>query len=305
MSLFLNVLQRSRYEYEKFLFYRKCEGILNTPIVRVGKLPFTLLSMVHHRDVLPYIAAMKSFVRYVDPRSVVVVCDPSITPADKIQLLQQVPHMQLRDAVEFTHPSIPRGGCWERLYAITEYAMHDYVIQLDADTLTIAHPAEVERSVVINQGFVLGEKPGQRVLPVAQTAANAAPHVGDSGAHIQHLAEVAMANVGFDDSAKYVRGCAGFTGFQPDADMRAKVVDFSERMRNRFSERWNAWGTEQVASNFTVANQPGTEVLPFPKYGTPNVTSDQDAFVHFIGTKRFVNGKYRRTVARVIGELNS
>jgi len=303
MSLLQRALHRGPVEYEEFLFLWTVKTILDTPIVSVGSMPFRLVSMVQHRDVLPYLLALKSFTRYLNPHKILVVCDPTITAGDRDMLRQQVPHIDLRDASEFVHHDIPRGGCWERLFAITEYARQDYVVQLDADTVTIARPIEVEQAINQMRGFVLGEAVNQTILPVETVSANAALRA-QPGAHIQHQSEAALSSMGFGSGTRYVRGCAGFTGFQTDTAMQDKVVEFSRRMRERFQERWSAWGTEQVASNFTVANQPGTEVLPFPKYGTPNVTGLGDTFIHFIGSRRFVNGKYRGTAQCVIRELN-
>ena len=58
---------------------------------------------------------------------------------------------------------------------------------------------------------------------------------------------------------------------------------------------WKRWGTEQVTSNYLVANAAGTTVLPFPKYGTPDCARAETAFLHFIGSMRFVNSKYETT----------
>jgi len=305
MSYFKYVLNRIPCEVEKFLFFRTIRSILETPVIQKGKVPFTLLSMVQHQDLLPYLAAVKSFARYINPTQIVVICDPSITNEDRSVLRHHIPQIELRDAATFIHSDIPRGGCWERLFAITEYSREAYVVQLDADTLTIARPIEVEESILSRIGFVLGEERNQSVLTVEQIAEKSAPHAEQLGAHIQHRAEAAMASVGLAQNSKYVRGCAGFTGFQPDVNMREKVLDFSARMQGVFKDQWRSWGTEQVASNFTVANQPGTEVLPFPKYGTPDVCGANDSFIHFIGDKRFTSAMYRMTSIQLIRKLQS
>ncbi len=84
--------------------------------------------------------------------------------------------------------------------------------------------------------------------------------------HIQALAEVNMENVGLPNENLYVRGCAGFTGFPTNDMMSSQLIDFSSKMTKRLGERWADWGSEQVASNYLVANAHDTEVLPFPQY---------------------------------------
>ena len=76
-------------------------------------------------------------------------------------------------------------------------------------------------------------------------------------------------------------------------------------MRRLTGTRWDEWGTEQVASNYLVANLPGTLVLPFPDYGTPDRIASRPRFLHFIGSQRFTTGCYARTARAVIGEIRT
>lgn len=67
--------------------------------------------------------------------------------------------------------------------------------------------------------------------------------------------------------------------------------------------RWSEWGTEQVSSNYVVANSPDARVLPYPKYACFDLDMDPErsAFLHFIGTHRFERGVYAALANRVIG----
>jgi hypothetical protein len=299
MSLVNRIWQRLKRDYFRSDYQRAARAILTTPPLAQGSEPFTVLSQVHQRDVTSYLVAIKSFAHFLNPRQVVVVCDPSIGAADRAILKQHVPHIVLRDADEFTHPDIPRGGTWERLYAISEYARDSYVVQVDADTLTLQPIPEVRDAVAASTGFVLGEMPDtpMRLLPAVRE--NALPRVMP-GAHIQSLAEAEMVNVGLPTDALYVRGCSGFTGFPPSTTMRAALTDFSKRMTAKLHDDWKRWGTEQVTSNYLVANAAGTKPLPFPKYGTPDCATADTAFSHFIGSMRFVNSKYAKASSRAI-----
>jgi hypothetical protein len=113
-----------------------------------------------------------------------------------------------------------------------------------------------------------------------------------------------MAEVDLPPGSMYVRGCAGFTGFPPTPGMLNRLLQFSLCMSGKIGMgRWSAWGTEQVASNFLVANAAGTQVLPYPKYGTPDAMNEETAFIHFIGSLRFVNDKYEKTSRTVIQRM--
>jgi len=298
-----SVKQRLRREYFRWLHTRAVRAVLKTQALEVGSMPFILLSMVQKRDVLSYLAALKSFVAFANPQRIVVVCDPSIDARDREILRKHVPHVEFRKADEFVHPQMPRGGCWERLLAICEYATDSYVIQLDADTVTVRSPGEVLEAVSTRAGFVLGEQSGQSLITLETTSNNAkADPWGQM--HIQGYSEACMAEVGLPAPSMYVRGCAGFTGFPPSATMFEQLLDFSSRMSGRIGmPRWASWGTEQVASNFLVANATRTSVLPYPKYGTPDTANEETAFIHFIGSLRFLNDQYEKTSRIVIQRM--
>lgn len=294
------IQERCARTYYKALFDLQAKAILTTPPVQRGTLPCTTLSMVHTRDVVPYLLAFKSFHRHVPSAHAVVVCDPSITADDRKLLRSHVPHLQLRDAAEFTHPAIPRGGTWERLYAISEYAASSYTIQLDADTLTTAHAQEVLDGIESNRAFVIGELRDQRIdpLPVFSARARAV-----ESSHIQNLAERSLEDVGLSDDALYVRGCSGFTSFSRGHEMQSRMLDFSERMHRKLGKRWLEWGTEQVTSNFVAANLPGAKVLPYPKYAPSSRAEEETVFLHFFGAVRFRDRLYERLARKTVQTL--
>lgn len=300
-----SIKQRLRREYFRWLHHNAVRGVLKTAPLRAGTLPFIILSMVQKRDVLSYLVALKSFAAFANAHRVVVVCDPSIDAKDKEVLRQHVPHIELRAADEFVHPEIPRGGTWERLLAICSYTRENYVIQLDADTVTVGAPSEVLQAIANQSGFVLGEEARQPLLTLATTSANAkADEWGQL--HIQGYSEACMAEVGLPASAKYVRGCSGFTGFPPSTVMQDQLLQFSSCMSGKIGKaRWASWGTEQVTSNYLVANAAGTQVLPYPDYGTPDTMNQDTVFIHFIGSMRFANDQYEKASRKVIERLTA
>lgn len=304
MQLAQRISKKITRTFHQRRYLRAVSGILATPPVTVGAMPFVLVSMVQARDVLPYLVAVKSFVRYANPRRIVIVCDPTITAADRAVFAQHIPHVELRRAEEFTHEDIPRGGTWERLYAISEYCRHEYVVQLDADTVTMLPPAEVIQAITATAGFVMSGEPGPVLMTMEETVAQASRHhSGDGPHHIQPIVEASMTTSNLPAHARYVRGCSGFTGFPKSNTMMDELLAFSRAMHARHGKRWAEWGTEQITSNYLVANAHGTSVLPFLSYGTPDVIHDKSILTHFIGSMRFTSGKYRSATLQAVQQL--
>lgn len=299
MDVLARIQDRLRRDFFRARYRRAARQVLRTTPLLTGGAPFTLLSMVQQRDVLSYLVAVKSFCVFLAPRRIVVVCDPTITEADRAVLRCHVPHIELHDAQVFAHPRLPRGGCWERLSAIAAMVRDSYVVQLDADTVTVQAIAEVGEAIRAGRGFVLGEIPDTPIRSLEATRQYALQWLGPD-AHIQAIAEMEMVNVGLPANARYIRGCAGFTGFPQADNMRDSLLDYATRLSDKVGDDWKRWGSEQVTSNYLVSNASGTEPLPFPKYGTPDCATPETAFFHFIGSMRFVNDKYTATSRRAI-----
>ncbi len=296
--------QRLRRDFHRWRYRHIIRPVLSTPPLPRGEHPFTVLSMVQPSDLASYLMALKSFARLANPRRVVVVCDHSMGASERDILATHVPHAELRRAGEFVHARIPLGGTWERLNAIATYSNEDYVVQLDADTLTSGAIPEVLASIHGDSDFVIGEQSGQQCLSLAAASNHARPWLDDPGLpHVIALAEVALPGVGLPAGALYVRGCSGFTGFPRTEGMQERLLDFSARMRERIGDRWSEWGSEQVASNYLLANSAHPVVLPFPKYATPDAADDTTVFRHFIGPVRFVDGQYGRLSAALLPAL--
>jgi hypothetical protein len=292
MDLVNRIGNRLRRDFFGSLYRRQVRGILDTPPVEKGDRRFIQLSMVHTRDVLPYLAAAKSFARYTKPQRIVVVCDPSITAEDRATLKQHIPFIELLEATDFRHPDLPQGGTWERLFAIANLSPDNYVVQVDADTLTLDTPHDVIAAIDAGNGFVIGEEIGQGTISFEQARTRMQPWIHLSDAHVQVLSETAMPDLGLPETKRYVGGCSGFTGFPASPTMRDDMLDFSRRMTSKLGKHWTRWGTEQVTSNYLVANTRGFSVLPFPRYATPDVSTNVTVFKHYIGHQRFLSAAY-------------
>lgn len=300
-SIIHRVWHRLATDYQKPRYMQVAQQVLQTPALQPGDAPFMALSMVHQRDVIPYLVAVKSFARFLRPQHVTIVCDPSIDEESRQIFKRHIPFAELRRAQEFQSDAIPKGGCWERLAAIASYSPEHYVVQLDADTLTINELPEVASAVRNRHGFVLGEKADQQLMTLEQTEANA--HHWDDR-HIQSVSEKRMVTAGLSQN-HYVRGCAGFTGFPSNDHMDEQMKEFSSKMSRVALGRWAEWGTEQVTSNYLVANAVQTRVLPYPRYSTPEKRIEDIVFFHFIGYVRYVNSLYRTKTQQVLPLLAS
>lgn len=284
---------QNRLRRRRFLL--QAQALLHSPSVTCASDGPMVLSMVHHRDVLTYLLAIKSFARALPPSKVVVVADPTITADDRATLKQHVPGVEIREALDFRRQGVPVGGCWERLMAISCYAKDNYVIQLDADTVTLADIAEVRDCAHHNVSFTIGTVDLQ--VPVSvKVASKWAQRLmeGQVQPHVQTLCEAQVWAVAADgdERKRYVRGCAGFAGFARGGLCEADVIALSSRMHATLGEAWSRWGTEQFASNYLIANAPGAVVLPHPMYTTPNRSGPYTVFVHFIGSLRFTSDAY-------------
>lgn len=299
------LLERVRLAIIRWQFHRAIQGIYATNPLRQGKNPFVALSMVQHKDIAAYLVAIKSFALRLQPEKIVIICDRSITPDDELLLTRHIPHAVLHQAAAFLHPELPAAGaCWERLHALATYASNEYVVQLDADTVTLAALPEVEVAIENRQGFVLNgylpgdddDEPAAGVVSIEQASRYARRW---SSQHVQAFAEQQLASAGLSGSS-YVRGCAGFTGFPPDPTLCEKLFQFSNKMGRLLGPRWTEWGTEQVASNYLVANASDLQLLPQPKYSAPGSTLDGHDFLHFLGSCRFDNRNYEKAVVKAI-----
>ena len=264
----------------------------------------TLLSMVQKKDVDMYLLAARSFIRYVNVSRIVIVADPSIDQADRTQLAAQLQAVEIVAAADFHDPDIPTGGTWERLTAISHYCQDSFVIQLDADTLTVKDPLLVRQCIAGQRGFTLGSFQGQQTAPLTQAADFASSKLVEGKKnHVQLLAESKLTGLA-EHFSRYVRGCSGFCGFPQGSFSIETLRTISRYYRAQLGERWSDWGSEQFASNLVCANIPEVCVLPISEYADPKLLGDAPCFYHFIGPIRFTSEFYRRQAVAVLEELN-
>ncbi|MCB1742553.1 MAG: hypothetical protein KDK91_19415 [Gammaproteobacteria bacterium] len=299
----LDSLTRKLNEYR---FRMTARRIRETPLIAGSGRPQDpiILSMVQKKDVDMYLLAVKSFARYVTASRFVVVADPSLDDEDRACIQRHLSPIEIVDASHFHQPGIPVGGTWERLTAVVSLCADAFVIQLDADTVTVDSPALVIDCIAEGRAFTLGTGQGREVVSTTEAAAFACQLVEKGGRHVQVQCETHLAGIG-DRFQRYVRGCSGFTGFSRGCANIEDLLVINRHFGDLLGERWTSWGTEQFASNLLLANVPSVQVLDINAYHAPYSDMPNLSFLHFIGPLRFKNGLYRQDAARVIAELGA
>jgi hypothetical protein len=280
-------------------FALRSRRICATPALQPVPAPLTIVTMLSHRDLLMYLIAIKSLYPRLGRGTILLIDDGSLTTADRDVLNEHLGSPTIVPVCHIDSRPCPSGGTWERLLLIVARSADEYVIQMDADTLATGPLDEVEACIGDNRAFTLGTRTG-RAFETLQQAADRARH-SDSD-HVQLVAERAMDRCAAADRRRYVRGSSGFAGFARGGVRRTAVDAFSAEMRGLIGVRWTERGSEQVASNYVIANSPAARVLPYPKYACFDREIDPAAstFLHFVGTHRFDGGVYARLAGRSI-----
>jgi hypothetical protein len=281
----------------------QCRAILRTPPLRLRPAPLAIVSMVRTEHLRMYLLAIKSFYRYMPGGDVIVLDDGSLTAADRDLVAAHVLGVTVTRLADIATAPCPRGGCWERLLHILDLSYDKYVIQLDSDVLASDSIPEVSDAVARNVSFTLNSGQGMGIESVEDAAARVA---GQGEEHLQGAAEQKLPQLPPEAGGRlYVRGSAGFAGFARGVHARREAEAFSVAMQGMLGARWAQWGSEQIASNYLVANAPGGTVLPWPRYACfeRNFDPAPSRLLHFVGSWRFGGGVYADRARRVIGEL--
>lgn len=290
--------------FNRLRFDLAVQAIRATPPVTRGEEPFTALSMVRHSDVLAYLLAIKTFARHARPQRIVVIADPNLQPDDKALIRRHAPGVEILPAEDFRHPSLPVGGCWERLAAIAAMNAETAVVQVDADTVTFGEPTEVLRAMRDGRSFLLRAEPDSRVVELAAAAADGRARLAHTG-HIQAVAEARLDELVKPELYRYARGCAGFSGFGRGALSPEKLRYVTGQMRAIHGARWTEWGTEQVMSNLLVASAPGGFLLPHPRYCNADGLCSATVLAHYIGYVRFRTRDYETRARHAARQLRT
>lgn len=305
MSTMPHLLEAARRRLDRRWFNWRCRHVFDTPPLHCDPdSKAVVVSQLYSPDVTMYLLAAKSFGRYVRPREFLIV-DDGLTEQERSALTHHLGRVRFARTQDVPSGACPRGGCWERLLSLSAMNEECYAIQLDSDTLTTAPPREVIECIAQNRTFTLGTPTGRHLVSAAEAAAYADIHVYE---HVQSYAERALARMQGAADLKYVRGCAGFTGFAPGQLPRAGIEAYAQELSALIGrEQFAQWGSEQVTSNLMAANAPNALVLPVETYPfwVPGLTVEGLSLIHFFGTYRYLGGMYLRQSLKVIEDLRA
>ncbi len=279
---------RLRRNLKYFKFHKRIQRLLDTPPLIIQDAhqqdsPLNIVSMVAGYDVKLYILAIKAFYRRIGHGRITAITD-GVSAEGKALLEKHIPGIEIVPVETIDTGSIQRGGTWERLLFCIDRSATHFVIQLDADVLCVGPMQEVLDAVQANRAFTLAE--GIPKKPLNSWVADAYAKKSDN-----IVIDFEMQGPQYPDSDKilYLRGSSGFAGFARGAIDRAFVQDFYGKALQLMGPRWKEWGTEQISSNFCIANSPDSFGLPWPRYMTwehhripPDIS-----LMHFLGYCRF------------------
>lgn len=283
------------------------KAVLDTAPIIAREDGLILFSMIGTRVLYPYLVAVKSLHARLGRGRVVVLDDGTLTREDKRTLAHHCGNPRIISIASVDTGPCPVGGTWERLLTILDLRRDDYVIQFDSDTVTLGPIPQVSEAITANRSFTIRGEDQAEILPAEKIARL---HGGSETTHVQGAIEKRMGEIAIDGvtDLRYVRGCAGFTGFARNPDGRFLAERFSIAAEDMLgAAKWAEWGSEQVTSNFVIANADGALLLPYDRYVNYwNETMPADTrFAHFIGTYRFHNGEYLWATRDAIDALNS
>jgi hypothetical protein len=286
---------------------RQCGALLTTPPIVPKDDGLILFSMIGTAVVLPYLLAVKSLHHQVKRGRIMLLDDGTLTNADKALLADQLGNPVIIPIASVDTGECPNGGCWERLFSILKLRENDYVVQLDSDTVTLGPVPEVVAAIEANLSFTLagGESEAPLgFLPLADFVKACYPD-GEGEGHIQTVFESRITRLCNPEVRKYARGCAGFAGFAKGGGGMEAAKSFSREATAITGKRWSEWGSEQIASNYIIANEGGATMLRYDRYfnywNAP--WGDDMRFVHFVGAWRYANSSYAKATAKAVALL--
>ena len=143
---------------KRWKFDQHAKAILTTPPVAINaSATASVLTQLQHKDVLMFLVALKSFAQQIPLNTVYILSDGTLTKNDRALLNKNISAIEFIELSEINNEQCPRGACWERLLAIAERNIDNYIIQLDSDTVTLGALNEVVELIKENRSFVIGK----------------------------------------------------------------------------------------------------------------------------------------------------
>lgn len=271
-------------------------GILDTAPIRPKQDGLVLFSMIGTAVLLPYLVAVKSLWNELERGRVAILDDGTLTAQDRAILAHHCGDPEIMRISDVVLNEFPAGGTWERLLTILDRRQSEYWMQLDSDTVVIGPVPEVEEAIARNRSFILlGEEAAEGPKALPDFVQHFYPGGEEAVGHVQGRIESRMGRIDPARGWRYVRGCSGFAGFAATGAGRPLASAFLTEMKAMIGEAdVTIWGTEQVTSNFVLANETAPVVLPYDRYLNywAQGWGEDARFLHFVGTHRHHGGAY-------------
>ena len=307
LQKFNSFKDRGLHHLNKHFFEKNTNKVTDTPPIKYEKnSEVKIVSMLGHTQVNMFILALKSFVRFYPWVTIDILDDTTLINEDHSVLKHHIPGVNIISIDTIDTQDCPKRNCWERLVYIVEQSKNSYVIQLDSDTLTLNPCLDVYTAINNNQGFVIGGRPWTTSISTKNMSYIASSWKNN---HIQVVAERALSSLNTTKNINYLRGCAAFTGFAKNSLEMAWLNSFSNEMTEAIGkEKWNQWGSEQLASNIILSNSEKAHILAWPQYQNfmfPETKSipENENLIHFIGSNRYKKRIYEKLAKQLIEQI--
>ncbi len=296
-------------------FRRYAQGIYETPPTPCEpQARCTLHTMLGQADLLMYLVAIKSFLRFKPRVRVTVHSDGSLSAVDASTLRAHIPGIRVVSAQEaddrakeslgpFLAEWRARDASWRRVLDTELWCETPRRMIMDADILTLHRPEQV-------LDWIQDEAVTRPLLFGATDAVPAGPIPPRTGQrHIQTIFREQLAELALQSGRApefYQGGTSGYYGC--GRELSLAEIERLIRAGLAAGVPMAEWGGEQclVVYVLSTSNPIRLDRDKYFNFAPENLDRIKDAaVVHFYGTFRYYRGHYRRLAAQVIRELKT
>jgi hypothetical protein len=307
------MLYRFRKRLNTARFWLGARGIHQTPPTPCDPAAAcTIHTMLGQSDLLMYLAAIKSFLRFQPTARVFAHSDGSLSAADESLLRDHVPGLRVVRAAEaderaraslnpFLSEWRARDASWRRVIDTELWCETPSRMIMDADILTIRKPQSV-------LDWIDGKCDGRPLMFGATDEKPSGPiPAGVGKRHIQTVFRERLAEFGAElgrPAEFYQGGTSGYYG----CGRELSLAEIERHIRAGLAAGipMAEWGGEQclVVYRLSTSNAVRLDVRKYFNFAPEAMDRlNEAAVIHFYGTFRFHRGVYRRLAAEVVREL--
>lgn len=185
------MLYKFKRSLSTYRFNLTVKKVVNLPPIHCNpQSHVTIVSQLRQSDIYMYLVAIHSFCQQIQPKKIVIIND-GLTKSSLTLLRHAIKNIDIKEITSISTGNCPQGGTWERLLHIIDLSKDAYVIQLDADTLTLDNLDGVRNCIKDNRSFTLGSEKDTPVTNFMQASESAMHRIGESD-HIQTYTEASF-----------------------------------------------------------------------------------------------------------------